>query len=384
MDAANPEGIGLAWRETVGPKNAKEVVVKWKKGLVLSEAIPLIEKLPTPFVLHFRIQSCGGRTKELTHPFPVEREMRQDLEGTIKGQVLFHNGHWHRYKDCGIDGAIKNRVKVPDGKWSDTRVMAWLTHLHGPGMLELIDEKVILFGPEKIEIFHPDGWSRVNDLLVSNRGWENQYVNRNGFVRVGRDDEVDWENGANDHIRKVCRSARCNNTVVGDTFYCSDHQPACRVGNCSKPRIFGTEYCDQHRVMCLSPLCSSPREIGEKYCLKHLSLKELEAMNAKNQRESGGTSIPVPFRPGSEVVSGGSDNTAGSSGVREEVDGVGERVQDGANVDRPAILDDPIAQEQSTWARSLNPKAVSTPHTRPMSLMQIIKGRSSDTKTTIM
>lgn len=107
-------------------------------------------------------------------------------------------------------------------------------------------------------------------------------------------------------------------------------------------------------------------------------------MNAKNQRESGGTSIPVPFRPGSEVVSGGSDNTAGSSGVREEVDGVGERVQDGANVDRPAILDDPIAQEQSTWARSLNPKAVSTPHTRPMSLMQIIKGRSSDTKTTIM
>src|SRR5713101_4218514 len=79
MFFTNPDGAGIAWREKTSPKLEFPDVVKWEKGLTLDEIRELSKEAPLPHVLHFRIASCGGKTKEMTHPFPIEREMRSDL-----------------------------------------------------------------------------------------------------------------------------------------------------------------------------------------------------------------------------------------------------------------------------------------------------------------
>lgn len=339
MEMSNGDGGGIAWRERSSPKAEAPDIVKWEKGLTLAEMKEFCSRVPMPFAFHFRIASCGGKTKEMTHPFPIERDVRTALSGSIKGPVLFHNGHWSPWKDKGIDNAIHHRVKVPEGLWSDTRVMAWLTFLHGHRILDFIDEKVILFGPTKIEIFHPDGWFRVNDLLVSNRHWESVFPRGGNGRFTGMDDGSSWES-----YDVLCRYASCKKDKVGSSFYCEDHQPPCRYYLCNKPRVAGSENCAEHQPFCLEMGCSTPRVFGTKYCSTHL-----EALKEKS------TASPVPFRSGAEVVQAGADHSKGSDDVQGKVGGVGE-----ADV-VPPILNDPIAQERRRWACSLNPKAIRTP-----------------------
>lgn len=331
MAESNPDGAGVAWRERSSPTLAAPDVVKWEKGLTLTEMKEFCAQLPMPFAFHFRIASCGGRTQEMTHPFPIEREMRPQLSGELKGFVLFHNGHWAPWKDKGIDNAIHHKIKVPEGKWSDSRVMAWLAHIHGHAILELIDEKVILFGPNKIEIFHPDGWFRVNDLLVSNRVWEHQ--NYGGFqgrrTFMGDEDDTGY-GGLHSGAGTVCIYSTCLEPRVGVTYYCELHQPPCRYYQCSIPRVAGSENCPEHQPFCTMNGCKNPQQFGKKFCLTHL----ITAPAAE-------TVVPpedlVPFR---------------SSPAGEDV---------ARAVLVPAILIDPELQDRSRWARALNPKAIRTP-----------------------
>src|SRR6185503_15959688 len=115
--------------------------------------------------------TVGGKVKELCHPFPVTRDVSLALQGKTDGFVVFHNGHWGQWKEKSLDAAVKHKVKVPNGKWSDSRAMAWSAHLYGVPVLEFIDEKAIAFGPEEIEVFG-SGWTLVDDVWVSNRHWE--------------------------------------------------------------------------------------------------------------------------------------------------------------------------------------------------------------------
>lgn len=371
MNATNPEGVGIAYRDEVN----KERVVRWKKGMTLAEAKPLIEKVPMPFALHFRIASCGGKTQDLTHPFPIEKEVRLDLEGVTKGFVLFHNGHWHSYLDKGLEATIKNRVKVPEGRWSDTRVMAWLAHLHGHGVLEFINEKAIVFGPNKIEIFHPDLFTRVDNLLVSNRLWESHYVqgerNKNGFYNVGKKvdeaDDNDWDYSAAaggvpiGFQPRVCRFGRCTKEVVGGTSHCAEHQPPCRYMNCNSPRLVGTEHCANHQPVCLAPMCAKSREPGENYCLLHLTVRVDNA--TKNLGPGGDPNHVIPFRGAGAVEAKGDDHERGVSGSEPKVGSVeGEKPAGQADVgsDVPAIVKDSALQESLRWACSLNPKPFRT------------------------
>ncbi len=311
MAGQNPDGAGIAWREGD--------TIRWRKGLTLEEIKPLNEQAPMPYVLHFRIGTCGGKIPEMTHPFPVEREVGLSLDGSTKGSVLFHNGHWSPYKERGLDHAIKNKVRVPAGKWSDTRVMAWLTHLHGPGILEFIDEKVILFSPTKIEIFHPDGWFRIQDLLVSNRIWEHF------FVRDDNDEAWDYMYQPHNSHRQVCRLGNCTKDTLGASWYCEEHQPPCREKTCSQPRIGGTEYCREHQLSCIAVLCQKAREPGEMYCRSHVPVR---SDNKKTE----------PLR-----LTAPRENPA---------DDAHDRVL-------PAILEDPVLQEQRKWACSFNVKRLS-------------------------
>lgn len=160
----NEAGAGIAWREGD--------TARWKKGIMdIDEAVDIVAATPMPFVVHFRIPTNGGTSKRLTHPFPVSPNTSLDLEGVTKGSVLFHNGHWSRWEDTIRDAAIKSGVKLPVGKYTDSRGLAWFAGAFGLGMLELIGERVVVFGPHRYEIFGT-GWSYVEKVLVSNRLFE--------------------------------------------------------------------------------------------------------------------------------------------------------------------------------------------------------------------
>lgn len=165
----NDKGAGIAWREEVDGKK----VVKWKKGLEMDEIQDLCKKVPLPFVAHFRIPSFGGPHKLLNHPFPVDPQAELAYEGQTEGKVLFHNGSWSEWRKFSLDTASRQPEKFPKGRWSDTRAMAWCASIYGLGVLELINEKVIVFSPENIDIFG-DGWDEVDGVFVSNLAWKGQ------------------------------------------------------------------------------------------------------------------------------------------------------------------------------------------------------------------
>lgn len=175
MFQANHHGAGIAWRE--------EGHVVWKKGLDLEEVTELCNQVPLPYVVHFRIPSVGGPSLFLTHPFPIQKDVPLELEGKTKTPVMFHNGHWNAWKTTMLDASIRGNGKIPLGKWSDSRAMAWMAAHYGVGMLEFIDEKAVVFGPTELELFGNFGWSKVGEgIWVSNKGWENERVA--GFDRA--------------------------------------------------------------------------------------------------------------------------------------------------------------------------------------------------------
>lgn len=190
MFDVNPAGAGIAWRE--------KGVVRWKKGLELDEVTELCAKVPMPYVVHFRIPSVGGKTPFLCHPFPVTPEVPLELQGTTKGFVLFHNGHWGRWRESTLEAAVRSNTKVPGGKWSDTRAMAFHAHIYGSGILEMIDEKSVMFGPDKVEVF--GAWSKEGGLWVSNRGWVTSSFRRGSHGGGGSSSSsVHWHGHIPDH-----------------------------------------------------------------------------------------------------------------------------------------------------------------------------------------
>ena len=181
----NDHGAGIAWREKAG--DGKTPIVRWKKGLKEDEMQKLCKDLPLPYIAHFRIASCGGQNPLLCHPFPVSKEVDLALEGQTKGYVLFHNGHWGEWKFFCRETALKTGNKIPNGPWSDSRAMAWAAHNFGIGILEMIDEKSVAFGPSDIEVMRGTGWEEVDGVWCSNKsftfGTYNQTHQRGG----GRD-----------------------------------------------------------------------------------------------------------------------------------------------------------------------------------------------------
>ncbi len=185
----NPHGGGIAWREEIQEFDGNDTVttkkiLRFKKGLDLSEMQDLIKTLPLPFVAHFRIQTVGGTTKFLTHPFPVGMDTDLRLEGTAES-VLFHNGNWRQW-DMVMKEAVRlgiGHVRIPSGShWSDSRAMAWLGGVYGLGYFDvMLDEKIIVFSADDIQIFGGtskyDSWTyhcendSDNAYIVSNTHW---------------------------------------------------------------------------------------------------------------------------------------------------------------------------------------------------------------------
>ena len=167
--AANPDGAGLAYRD--GGK------VKWRKGFSLDEIIKENAALPLPYILHFRISTIGGRALDLTHPFPVDPQVSTDIEGETKTGVLFHNGHWNEWRRETYDAAKQYRIKLPRGRWSDTRGLAFVAALRGLGALDMIDQRVVVLSPGDLDFFG-DGWvwEKEGEFWASNRSYQPRVV----------------------------------------------------------------------------------------------------------------------------------------------------------------------------------------------------------------
>lgn len=203
----NAAGAGIAWRE--------DGLVRWEKGLTLEEVVKYCHDAPLPYVVHFRIPTTGGVRNELCHPFPVEKSVRLDLSGKTKGYVMFHNGHWSDWRKTMMDTVIKCNIKLPTGRWSDSRGMAWTAAHYGISVLDLIDEKAVLFGPADIEIYNPSGWSRSSDVIVSNTLWT---------TKAWQDTSSGYA-GNNGWQGKMCKNNRCTKDKLKGSDYCYEHQP---------------------------------------------------------------------------------------------------------------------------------------------------------------
>lgn len=204
MYTSNSSGAGIAYR---GTKRGKPVV-QWQKGLNKEEIVELCATVPLPFVAHFRIPTCGGARPSLCHPFPIEKDVSLDLKGETPGYVLFHNGHWARWKDSMMEAIARQGFQMPSGKWSDTRGMAWWAAHFGVYTLDLIDEKAVAFGPTDLEIFGSP-WmmaSEIKDIWVSNKGWEG------GSYMHGRGT-----------FSSVCWAPKCTEEKYQSYNYCVDH-----------------------------------------------------------------------------------------------------------------------------------------------------------------
>jgi hypothetical protein len=181
----NKHGAGVAWQE----KDRKgELEIVYEKGIMeIARIKELCAKLPLPYVVHFRVASVGGVKPELTHPFPITEDVQLDLKGRTKGGVLFHNGHWTPWNEKALDAAIHSNRVIPAGsEWSDSRAMAWMTYIYGPGFMELLtNQKGVIMTPGDLEVYTGSGWEKINNVWCSNdyfwsgRRWAGHHQNHN-------------------------------------------------------------------------------------------------------------------------------------------------------------------------------------------------------------
>lgn len=338
----NDHGAGVAWRE--GGQ------MRWKKGLDLQESKDLISTLTIPYVAHFRIASCGGRVDELCHPFPVSDQVETLLDGTFDGKVMFHNGHYHRWQDAALEVAVKTNRPIPPGHWNDTRVMAWMAHIYGEGILDFTKECIAVFDQDDIRLYS-DKWRRhtATNLLVSNDGWEWRWkglVNKSKSFpfrdgrRVGKDGNL--RDGASDDKE--------DHTSPETTTHPLGTQKA------ALQLISGGKDSSKNEE------CGSGPESGSK--ASHTGQQESQTEGA-----NGGALDQIPFRC-----------HEGSQEEGKDQQGTVEARQTGA----PAGIDpgthgasrDPMSPSERAkmfvWARSLNPKKL-TGTGKPSSSSYIVK-----------
>lgn len=166
----NDDGSGIAWLEKFKGKD----VVYWHKGLFdEKEVLKFIEKekLAFPLAIHFRTASVGGKCEELCHPFPLSDSVETASDGCAE-QVLLHNGHVGNWEDLVLRAALGGDFQVPEGEWSDTRALAWLTWLKGPGIIPFIagSSRVLLFHAEPTR-WKDCGYDRATDHFTHFGSW---------------------------------------------------------------------------------------------------------------------------------------------------------------------------------------------------------------------
>lgn len=186
----NKDGCGVAWRQ-----NGKVV---WQKGLELKDLFKFIDRLPLPYIVHFRIATVGEICRELTHPFPIDPASTVSPAGTTDGSVLFHNGTITNYEielfKLLREGSIF--IDHVQSKLSDSRAAAMISAVHGLKALDRVygNQKFCVFSPTEITLygdFYQDtarpGLKMSNNMLggcsliYKHKPFENNYSGYNGM-----------------------------------------------------------------------------------------------------------------------------------------------------------------------------------------------------------
>jgi len=148
---SNPDGIGMAWRESNR--------VSFAKGLTIENAIELAENVPLPYVFHARIATIGAVSDELCHPFPLDKRLSIDATAGVSSRgVLFHNGHW-----CVAAEDTEGNDLFDSPHWSDTKLMAWRLREHEfKHVSEFVPphQKVVVLTPKTLERYG-NSWVRM-------------------------------------------------------------------------------------------------------------------------------------------------------------------------------------------------------------------------------
>lgn len=235
----NHDGFGIAWWERAEGAEGAEVV--WKKGVMeVEEAKRLCREIPLPYCAHFRMASVGGVKPELTHPFRINETASLELEGRTTESVLFHNGHWNPWADKALEAAIHSDTPIPIGNWSDTRAMAWMISLYGPGFMELLTtQKGVIMTAQKLSVFTAGGWDKINDVWCSNdyfwlgrsRGSHGGGVyggsggSSSGSTGNATPPAATGTNTTRNNWGKLCSIGKCRNNAEKGLDVCKDHDP---------------------------------------------------------------------------------------------------------------------------------------------------------------
>jgi hypothetical protein len=217
IDAAwktNPDGAGIAWREGKGDRT--EVV--WEKGIMQIDRIKeLCATAPQPYVVHFRVASCGGVKESLTHPFVVDLGVPLELTGRTKGAVLFHNGHWGAWTDKVMEAAIHSNNRLPAGSdWSDTRGMAYMVAIYGPNVLEMLpSQKGVVMTPTEFNVFTGNGFEKINNVWCSNDYFWGGSRNRSHTNHTGS-----GSHNTGGFYGKLCSRGHCTNRAMINKDVC--------------------------------------------------------------------------------------------------------------------------------------------------------------------
>jgi len=139
-EKVNPHGGGIAWKNTKGK-------LSYEKAIDADRIIEIIKEKnpPIPYIIHFRIASVGEVCPKLTHPFPVNKQVKLKTKGTENKALLFHNGTWSEWKESIMP--FSGAADFPEGSyhdWSDSRALAYMAYKTKRGFLKFIDEKIAI------------------------------------------------------------------------------------------------------------------------------------------------------------------------------------------------------------------------------------------------
>ena len=174
----NSHGGSIAWLNKSGTKS-------YRKGISAKQINKIIEnKLKRnnikTAIIHFRIASVGGVDKALCHPFEVTNNVELNQRGdSLQCDLLFHNGTWTDYSEVILEMSERlGGMKLPKGKWSDSRVMALISSKFGHKQLPKL-----VTGWNKIALLTTKGIVKYGDGWINHKG---NACSNNYFVDDGK------------------------------------------------------------------------------------------------------------------------------------------------------------------------------------------------------
>jgi len=172
MWLANSDGCGIAY--------VKDDQIVVRKGFMKLESfLSFYEKLPdVPHVVHFRLASTGSISKQLTHPFRIDKADNLRIKYSAE-LVLFHNGTIKDYEQYAKLAGVSS-------KNSDTFCLArYLAKLSYSDKIKVlrrqIGSKFVVLSPNSIVLlgrFFPKNEFWFSNLIWENYGWIRRYLRK--------------------------------------------------------------------------------------------------------------------------------------------------------------------------------------------------------------